>query len=80
MARTGQRSLYPLAAAAGVVAVFLRTSPYLVPWEELDEDVREVDRQFVRALPAVLADAGLVLRRTQPAPSPLTDRSTRRAS
>lgn len=44
-----------------------RTSPYLVPWEELDEDIREIDRQFVRALPGVLADAGLVLRRTRDA-------------
>lgn len=40
-----------------------RTSPYLVPWEALDEDVRELDRQFVRALPDVLSDAGLLLRR-----------------
>ncbi len=54
-----------------------RTSPFLVPWEELDEDVREVDRRFVRALPAVLADAGLLLRRAPPAPSSITDRSTR---
>lgn len=44
-----------------------RTSPYLVPWKELDEDIREIDRQFVRALPGVLADAGLVLRRTRDA-------------
>ena len=56
-----------------------RTSPYLVPWEELDEDVREVDRQFVRALPAVLADAGLVLRRIGAAPSHDADHPTRRA-
>lgn len=40
-----------------------RTSPHLVPWEELDEEVREIDRQFVRLLPEVLADAGLTLRR-----------------
>ncbi|MDV3223540.1 NAD-binding protein, partial [Intrasporangium sp.] len=40
-----------------------RTTPYLVPWEELDEDVRELDRQFIRALPEILADAGLLLRR-----------------
>ena len=39
------------------------TTPYLVPWESLEEDVRELDRQFVRALPDVLADAGLLLRR-----------------
>lgn len=40
-----------------------RTTPYLVPWDDLDESVREVDRQFVRALPDILADAGLLLRR-----------------
>jgi len=51
-----------------------------VPWEELDEAVREVDRRFVRALPTVLADAGLVLRRTRTAPSPITDQTTRRAT
>lgn len=43
-----------------------KTTPYLVPWETLDESVREVDRGFVRALPDVLRDAGLVLRRTSP--------------
>lgn len=42
------------------------TTPYLVPWEDLDEDVREIDRQFVRALPDILADAGLSLRRRPP--------------
>lgn len=40
-----------------------KTTPYLVPWSELDEDARELDRQFVRALPDILADAGLLLRR-----------------
>jgi K+ transport systems, NAD-binding component len=45
-----------------------RTSPYLGPWETLDEDVREIDRRFVQALPNVLADAGLLLRRTTPVP------------
>lgn len=43
-----------------------RTSPYLVPWAELDESIREVDKQFVRALPEILADAGLLLRRVTP--------------
>lgn len=35
-----------------------KTSPYLVPWEQLDEEVKEIDREMVRALPAVLARAG----------------------
>lgn len=35
------------------------TSPSLVPWAELSEDVRELDRDAVRGLPAFLAAAGL---------------------
>lgn len=49
--------------SAGPRDAVARTTPYLVPWSQLDESVREVDRQFVRALPDILADAGLVLRR-----------------
>jgi voltage-gated potassium channel Kch len=45
------------------------TTPYLVPWDELDEPVRELDRQFVRALPDILADAGLLLRHAPTASS-----------
>lgn len=49
------------------------TSPHLVSWEELDEETREVDRRFVRALPDILADAGLVIRRqSRWTPSPGT--------
>lgn len=36
-----------------------RTTPYLVPWEALPEEVRDEDRIFVRALPCVLAAVGL---------------------
>lgn len=43
-----------------------RTSPFLVPWEQLDDEVREIDRRFVRALPEILAETGLVLRRVGP--------------
>lgn len=35
------------------------TTPYLVPWEELSEEVREYDRMFVHQLPRLLASAGL---------------------
>jgi hypothetical protein len=35
-----------------------KTTPHLVPWEDLTEDVREIDRDFVRALPGILARAG----------------------
>ena len=36
-----------------------RTTPYLVPYAELPDDVKELDRQAVRAIPEVLAAAGL---------------------
>jgi voltage-gated potassium channel Kch len=41
------------------------TSPSLVPWAELTEDVREIDRALVRALPRVLAAAGYEIRRDE---------------
>jgi hypothetical protein len=37
----------------------LKTSPYLVPWEELDEDVKNYDRDSVRNIPKILYKAGL---------------------
>jgi hypothetical protein len=36
-----------------------RMTPDLVPWEVLSEDVRELDRMFVRSLPELLAGVGL---------------------
>ena len=42
-----------------------KISPYLVSWQELPEDVKEWDRQAVRAIPKLLADAGLEIRRNQ---------------
>jgi hypothetical protein len=36
-----------------------RTTPYLVDWEELAEEVREYDRMFVRGLPTLLASVGV---------------------
>ncbi len=38
-----------------------KTSPYLVPWESLPEEVRELDREPVRALPTFLAKAGFTV-------------------
>lgn len=35
-----------------------KKSPYLVPWEELSEEIREYDRVAVRGIPAFLARAG----------------------
>jgi hypothetical protein len=41
-----------------------QTNPYLVPWLDLPESIREIDRDLVRAIPALLAKAGLSLERT----------------
>ncbi len=37
----------------------VKVSPYLVPWEELPEKIKEYDRQAVRDWPEVLGEAGL---------------------
>lgn len=43
-----------------------KLSPYLIPWEELDEPTRELDRNVVRLLPALLARVGFrIQRRTE---------------
>jgi hypothetical protein len=44
-----------------------KETPYLVPWEQLPPEIAEVDRLSVRAIPAVLASAGLQVMRTQSA-------------
>lgn len=40
-----------------------KTSPYLVPWSELSDDVKELDRRTVRKIPEFLAKVGLEVRR-----------------
>ncbi|MCU7809810.1 MAG: hypothetical protein KZQ77_01040 [Candidatus Thiodiazotropha sp. (ex Notomyrtea botanica)] len=35
-----------------------KTSPFLVPWEDLTEDAKDLDRETVRSLPIFLAQAG----------------------
>ena len=35
-----------------------KLSPYLVPWEQLPEEIREYDRNVVRGMPRFLAKAG----------------------
>jgi voltage-gated potassium channel Kch len=42
------------------------THPSLVPWEELDEREKEKDRRVVRAIPDLLAAAGLTIVRDSP--------------
>lgn len=36
-----------------------KRSPYLVPWDELSEQVRNLDRDSVRAIPRLVAESGL---------------------
>lgn len=36
----------------------VKSNPYLVSWEGLPEEVKEIDRQQVRGLPSFLAKAG----------------------
>jgi len=36
-----------------------KRSPYLVPWSDLSEEVRDLDRDSVRLIPRLLADSGL---------------------
>ncbi len=36
-----------------------KRSPYLVPWDELSEEVRDLDRDSVRAIPRLVAELGL---------------------
>lgn len=40
-----------------------KTTPYLVPWDELSDEIKEYDRNPVRELPAFLANAGYQARR-----------------
>jgi hypothetical protein len=43
-----------------------RTTPYLVPYGELADEIREYDRSAVRAIPSLLAGAGYTIARTPP--------------
>jgi hypothetical protein len=43
-----------------------RTTPYLAPWEQLPDSIRELDRVFVRQLPDLLASVGLEARSIDP--------------
>jgi len=44
-------------------AAALAEDPDLAPWDQLPEDRRDIDRAFVRALPSILARAGLSVAR-----------------
>ncbi len=40
-----------------------KTSPHLVPWEKLSEEIKEYDRNMIRGLPSFLAQAGVQIYR-----------------
>lgn len=44
-----------------------KTSPYLVPSDDLSDEIRDLDRSTVRAIPAFLAGAGFAVVRMRPA-------------
>jgi hypothetical protein len=64
-----ERRLRGWSYAPGPKNIKKRTSPYLVPWEKLpqdkdkNKDIRELDRNAVRCLPSILAQAGLQIYR-----------------
>ena len=50
----------------GPKGIEARKTPYLVPWEELTEDIKDRDRAFIRQLPGFLAGAGFKICRLRP--------------
>jgi hypothetical protein len=38
-----------------------KRSPFLVPWDDLTEEIRDLDRDTVRAMPRFLATVGFVV-------------------
>lgn len=59
---------------AGDKNVDLKTTPYLVPFDEMPAEIAELDRMFVRSYPSILASAGLqvIRRRADSTPAPQT--------
>jgi hypothetical protein len=53
---------------AGDKDVTRKTTPYLVPFEDLPADIAEYDRIFVREIPRLLSAAGLQVIRTPATP------------
>jgi hypothetical protein len=53
---------------SGAKNIQKQRTPYLVPWEELAEDIKERDRAFVRDLPRFLAGVGFKIRRIREGP------------
>jgi hypothetical protein len=38
-----------------------KLSPYLIPWSELPEDIKEYDRRTIHALPQLVTNAKLTI-------------------
>jgi len=55
-----------------------KLTPYLVPWEKLPEKIAEYDSDFVRAIPTILASAGMQVVRLTELTKPSRDASTSR--
>jgi hypothetical protein len=55
---------------AGDKDVTRKTTPYLVPFEQLPADIAEYDRFYVREIPGLLALAGLEVARPRPRRGP----------
>lgn len=51
---------------AGSKDVAAKTTPFLVPWSALSEEVKELDRQAVRGIPGFLSRAGYQIRSSSP--------------
>lgn len=49
--------------AAGPKNIKKKTSPHLVSWEQISEEIKEYDRNMVRGLPSFLAQAGFQIYR-----------------
>jgi hypothetical protein len=58
-----ERRLHGWRYAPGPKNIKKKTTPYLVAWEDLDKTVKDLDRNAVRALPAILAQAGFQIYR-----------------
>jgi hypothetical protein len=41
-----------------------KISPYLVPWSELPDEIKEYDRETARGIPQLLAEVGIEITRT----------------
>jgi hypothetical protein len=54
---------------SGTRDVAAKTSPYLVPWSQLPETVRDIDRDAARSLPSFLAQVGFAVRRESDGPA-----------